>query len=562
MIDRGQRPVWPAVGLGLLMIASALTEGLGLLLLVPMLGVLGAGQSGGGRISQFLTTLGIPLELGPLLLLFVALVLLRAAIGYCKALAAMRFEMTLVDGLRARAWRALLHADWRMLVTMQQSDNASLLITNIDRIGHGVNQAITALATLITLAGIGAAALAISPQISLTALAGGSLVLFAYRGMRRRAAMLGEQLGDAYGQVHGSLSEGLGALRVIKSFGREDRAEADGTLGFKALRQAQLTFLRDMGRGQIALQGGGAAVLAALVWLGITRWHITAAAILPLVALFARALPLLGALQESWQNWSHARPAMTATMDLIDRAEAAREPDEDGTPPPELTREIALDSVTVRFPGRPQAALDRITLTIPARQTTALIGASGAGKSTLADLIGGLIAPDAGGITIDGAALDGPVRRAWRRRVAYVQQEPVLFAGTIRDNLLWAEPGANEDRLHAALRDASAGFVLTLPQGLDTSVGDGGRQLSGGERQRIVLARALLRDPALLILDEATSALDAANEAAIAEALGRLRERLTIIIIGHRGALSVLADQIVTLKDGQIAEISKKLPSS
>ena len=545
----------PAAFLGLLMIASALTEGIGLLLLIPMLGVLGAGDQSGGRIAAVLTSLGIPMQLGPLLAIFVALVLLRGVIRYAHALAALRFQLTLVDGLRTRAWRALLHADWRLLVTMQQSDNASLLISNIDRIGYGVAQAIGGLATLTTLAGIGAAACAISPQVSLAALIGGAGVLLAYRGMRRRASALGAQLDDAYGQVHGRLTEGLGALRVIKSFGREARAEADGTSGFAALRQAQLSYLRDMGLGQIALQGGGALVLALLVWLGTTRWHTSAATILPLVALFARALPLIGALQENWQNWAHSRPAITATMALIDAAEAAREPDLDGTDPPQLQSAISLADISVHFPGRPQPALAGISLTIPARRTTVLVGPSGAGKSTLADMIGGLITPDEGTVHIDQTPLDPAIRRAWRSRVAYVQQEPVLFSGSIRDNLLWADPQASETRLLAVLGDAAAGFVTALPDGLDTRVGDGGRQLSGGERQRIVLARALLRDPQLLILDEATSALDGENEAAIAGALALLHHRMTIVIIGHRGALSQLADQIIMLDGGKIAEI-------
>ena len=126
------------------------------------------------------------------------------------------------------------------------------------------------------------------------------------------------------------------------------------------------------------------------------------------------------------------------------------------------------------------------------------------------------------------------------------------LSGTIRDNLRWAAAEAEDARLEQALRDASAAFVLDLPQGLDTVIGDGGRALSGGERQRLMLARALLRDPALLILDEATSALDAANEAQIAAAVRGLRGRMAVVIIGHRGALLDLADAEIRLESGHI----------
>ena len=548
-LQAGARRTVALVGL---MLLSALTEGIGLLLLVPMLTALGGSPGDGGAIAGALGRLGIPLALGPLLALFVALVLLRAVVNHARALAAQSFEVTLVDGMRARAWRALLHCDWRVLSAMRQSDNASLLISEIDRVGYGVDQALGALAAAITLGAVGLAALAISPLIALGALAGGALVLLAYRRMRRRATQLGEQLGDAYGEVHARMTESLGALRLIKSFGREDQAARDGTGGFAALRRAERAYLRDIGLGQIALQGGGALLLALLVWLAITRWHADATTVLPLVALFARALPLLGALQEAWTNWSHASPALAAAMALIAEAESAREPSAGEADAPALEQAIVLRGVTVRFPGRARPALEAIDLTIPARQVTVLAGPSGAGKSTLADLLGGLIAPDEGQVIVDGAALDGGVRLAWRSRVTYVQQEPVLFGGTIRSNLLWACPGATESRLEQALRDASADFVLALPEGLDTRTGEGGRQLSGGERQRIVLARALLREPDLLILDEAASALDLENEAAIAGAIARLRRQMTIVVIAHGGALGALADSVARLDGGRL----------
>jgi ATP-binding cassette subfamily C protein len=542
--------------LSLLMLASALTEGLGLVLLVPMLGALGeTGLGGGSRLARALTALGVPISLEPLLAMFVALAVARAVIGHARSLAGLRVQIAIVDGLRRRAWSALLHCDWRVLSAMRQSDNASLLVSNIDRVGYGVQQALAAVSTCITLGGIGLAALAISPGIMLGATIGGALVLLAYRGMRRRAAELGEQMSEAYGRVYCQIQEGLGALRVIKSFGREQQAEEQLVEGFGALRRSEAAYIRDVGLGQIALQGGGALLLALLVWFAITQWHAQAITVLPMVALFARALPLLGALQVSWQNWAHARPALAAAQALIAEAEAGREEDFAEALAPSFQKTLVLTQVTVCFFGRLAPALDAVDLVISARGLTAITGPSGAGKSTIADLMGGLIAPDAGTIAIDSVILDGGARRAWRSRVAYVQQEPVLFSGTLRDNLLWASPQVSEARLWQALEDASALFVRDLPQGLDTPLGESGRQLSGGERQRVVLARALLRDPVLLILDEATSALDAGNEEAIVEALQRLKSRLAIVVICHRGALVNIADRVVTMECGRVVSL-------
>ena len=540
-----------AAWLGFLMVLGAITEGIGIVLLVPLLTILGDGTADGGHIAEIMARLGVPMRLDAILSLFVVLVIVRGLITYYRALVAMRFEMALIDRLRTRGWRSLLHCDWRVLLGMRRSNAASLLISQVDQAGLFVNQAILALATLVTLGGIGLAALAISPQLTIGAVIAGAAVLLAFHGMRRRAAHLGEALGQAYGRIYSQLNEGLGALRVIKSLGREDRAATDLADQFVDLRRAQLDYQRNLGRGQLALQGGGAVVLALLVWAALERWHANVTVVLPMVALFARALPLLGLLQQAGLTCAHARPAVTAALNLIATAEAAREPDADPAAAPMLTRAIQLDAVTVAF-GDGSPALAGVTATIPALSVVALTGPSGAGKSTLADLLGGLLSPDAGRVLIDDTELTGAARRAWRGKVAYVQQDPVLISGTIRDNLRWAAADADDAALEQALRDASAGFALDLPQGLDTVIGDGGRALSGGERQRLMLARALLRSPALLILDEATSALDAANEAQIAAAIRGLRGRMTVVIIGHRGVLLDLADSEIRLENGRL----------
>lgn len=314
------------------------------------------------------------------------------------------------------------------------------------------------------------------------------------------------------------------------------------------MRRAQLAFSHDRSLGHGALQLGGAAALALLVWVAARHWGLGATTILPMVALFARALPLLGTLQEAWLNWRFSRPALDATLALIDRAEAAREPDAASGYSPRLETAITLRSIAVNFAGNP--ILTDISLQIPALGICVLTGPSGAGKSTLADLLGGLISPDSGTIALDDVRLTPKDLRAWRRRVAYVQQDPVLLRASVRENLAWGAPAADEAAMRRALADAAALFVDALPQGLDTQIGDGGRMLSGGERQRLVLARALLREPALLILDEASSALDSASEAEIAAAVTRLGQRMAVLVIGHRGALLGLAQRRFELDSG------------
>ena len=192
---------------------------------------------------------------------------------------------------------------------------------------HNRRLQLAALAAAATLAGLGAAAWVLSPLIALSAAAAGVVVRLLYRGLRRQATRLGEALDIATRHVHGDVSEKLAALRVIKSLGRENETEQRNVEEFQALRRTQRVWQHSVGLGQGALEGGGALVLAALVWIALTHWHTPAITILPMVALFARALPLLGALQLHWQNWARSRSARPSgwrgggpALDPIDRA--------------------------------------------------------------------------------------------------------------------------------------------------------------------------------------------------------------------------------------------------
>ncbi|HEX6259809.1 MAG TPA: ATP-binding cassette domain-containing protein, partial [Woeseiaceae bacterium] len=222
-----------------------------------------------------------------------------------------------------------------------------------------------------------------------------------------------------------------------------------------------------------------------------------------------------------------------------------------------LESEIRLRNVRFRYDKDvEQNVLAGLDFVIPAQRTTALVGPSGAGKSTLADLLMGLLEPDAGAVEVDAVPLTRKSLRSWRGRVAYVPQETFLFHDTVRANLLWARPEATDDELWRALDAAAAGeFVRAMPRGLDTVVGERGIRVSGGERQRLALARALLRAPSLLILDEATSALDSESERRVQGSIEALHGRLTMIVIAHRLSTIRSADQIVVLDGGRVVEI-------
>ncbi|WP_327692221.1 MULTISPECIES: ABC transporter ATP-binding protein [unclassified Streptomyces] len=203
--------------------------------------------------------------------------------------------------------------------------------------------------------------------------------------------------------------------------------------------------------------------------------------------------------------------------------------------------------------GRP--AVRDFTLSVPPGETIALVGASGAGKSTVLNLVIGFIRPTSGRLLLDGADMNTLDLRTYRRFVSVVPQESVLFDGTIRENVVYGMDEADEETVRAALRDANAmEFVERLPQGLDTVVGERGARLSGGQRQRLAIARALIRDPKVLILDEATSALDTRSEALVQQALARLLNGRTTFVVAHRLSTVRGADRIVVMGEGRIVE--------
>ncbi|ARQ67702.1 ABC transporter ATP-binding protein [Streptomyces marincola] len=217
---------------------------------------------------------------------------------------------------------------------------------------------------------------------------------------------------------------------------------------------------------------------------------------------------------------------------------------------------LVFEDVTFRYDGEGAAAITDFDLTVPPGETVALVGASGAGKSTVLNLLIGFIRPVSGRILLDGTDMAELDLRSYRRFLSVVPQESVLFEGSIRENVGYGMREIDERAVRDALRDANAlEFVERLPDGLDTVVGERGARLSGGQRQRIAIARALIRDPRILVLDEATSALDTRSEALVQQAMDRLMRGRTVFVVAHRLSTVRGADRIVVMEHGRISEV-------
>jgi ATP-binding cassette subfamily B protein len=217
--------------------------------------------------------------------------------------------------------------------------------------------------------------------------------------------------------------------------------------------------------------------------------------------------------------------------------------------------EIAFEDVSFAYPGRDAPALKHLTFAIRPGERVALVGPSGAGKSTVLQLALRFYDPEGGRVLVDGVAGPEADPEAWRERFALVPQEPTVFGVSVRDNIAYGRPDAGRDEVEAAARLAAAdSFIRGLPEGYDTVVGERGVTLSGGQRQRLAIARAILKDAPILLLDEATSALDSESERAVQDALDRLMQGRTTLVVAHRLATILSADRILVMEEGRIVE--------
>ena len=265
------------------------------------------------------------------------------------------------------------------------------------------------------------------------------------------------------------------------------------------------------------------------------------------------------ALAKLWAtegNGSLFERAMASTRRILDLLEVPITVKDDSTTP--LTQpvrgEVTIDNVSFHY-ATSLVGVDGIHLHVPAGNTLALVGATGSGKSTLIKLLLRFYDPESGRVLIDGQPITGVSMNSLRQSIGLVSQDVYLFEGSIRDNIAYGKPDADEAAIMDAAKTAEAwSFIKTLPQGLDTPVGERGVRLSGGQRQRLSLARALLKDPPILVLDEATSAVDNETEAAIQRSLKRIAHGRTVIMIAHRLSTIVHADEIVVIEKGQVAE--------
>lgn len=373
----------------------------------------------------------------------------------------------------------------------------------------------------------------------------------------RRVRRLSRHSQDRVAELGRYAGEALTGIRTVQAFGHEDTDRRD--YGTRVEEAFSTAIQRTRQRAWLT----GIAMLVVFSAVGVMLWQgghqvlagrMSAGELSAFVFYAVLAAAAVASLAEVAGDVQRAAGAAERLLELLDTRPRIQPPVSPQPLPAVVKGAIAFEGVNFAYPSRPDSpALQDIDVTIEAGERVALVGPSGAGKSTLLQLLLRFFDPDAGRLTLDGIDLRELDPHALRRVMGMVAQEPVLFSGSVADNIRYGQPTATQHRLRDAARDANAlDFIDALPAGYDTPLGPGGIQLSGGQRQRLAIARALLRDPRVLLLDEATSALDAESERIVQEALDRLMQGRTSLVIAHRLATVVAADRLLVFDRGRL----------
>jgi subfamily B ATP-binding cassette protein MsbA len=583
-------------------VASVL-DGITLLLLIPLLrhlfgtsGGLGAAPSGmeqwvdralapllGGRSSVAIT-------IGLVVLLWACL-LGKNLLAYLAAQLSVRAQEGLVRDLRAALFEHLLRLDLGWLERTRGGQVIGRIMHDADQTKIAISASLASFVQNLVLILTTLAVLAqLSGPLTLVTLAAAPALLIGIRLLLRRLRHHARARAEEAGEMTATVAERLSSVKLIRSYGGEEReaarfrGQADRYRRHVARTQAFATLTSPVSE----LFGG--LLLVALIAVGATPGFLgrglSPEGLLIFIVAALRVMAPLKAITQFPGQFAQALASAERVFDILDHPAAEAEPE--SLPAVRFEREIAFDGVwfsySSQFPvpssqsgqGRatatratgghatselgtgnwePDWVLRDITFALKRGTTVAVVGRSGSGKTTLAELLPRLREPSQGSVRFDGVPAALCSRQSVRALLGFVGQETVLFNDTVFANIAYGRPGASPTEVEAAARAANAhGFIARLPQGYATVLGERGARISGGQRQRIAIARAVLRDPPILILDEATSALDGESERLVQEALVRLMRDRTVLVIAHRLATIRHADMILLLDEGRIVE--------
>lgn len=549
------------------MMLVGLLDGVGILLIAPLLSVIGIvniplSSVPGLHYLAALQELPRARALFIILALYIMLVAVQGLVGRYLSLQEIKIHTGYVNQIRLEIYRSLLQANWGFFIRRRKTDLINSLTGELARVTNGAYlflQLMTSAAFTAIQIGL---AFFISAKMTLFVLGCGIAVALLSRRYIKQSRVIGSATTELAQSYLAGISDHFNGMKDIKSNLLESSRYRWLLDWSDKIAHERFENSRVRSNSQLFYKIFSAIMIAVFVFASVLLFQSQGGYLLLILVIFSRLWPRFTTIQASMEQIASSLPAFKVLMQLQQDCIAAKElmnGDELGgehVAPLKIEQQLECRQVYFRYDKQqPDYTLEAINLRIPANGMTAIVGQSGAGKSTLIDLMMGLMKPELGHILIDGKIVSEDELFSLRKAISYVPQEPFLFHGTIKDNLLMIDPAASEEHMWEAMEFSSAAeFVRKLPLGLNTVIGDRGIRLSGGERQRLVLARAILRKPYILILDEATSALDSLNETKIQEAIERLKGFMTVIVIAHRLSTIRNADQVIVLENGKVVQ--------
>jgi ABC-type multidrug transport system fused ATPase/permease subunit len=491
-----------------------------------------------------------------------ALTIFGAATTFLQGYLGQTVVNRTVTSIRQRAFHAALRSPLRSLISSGPTDTISRIVNDTSVLTNGLSILLSKAVLQVAkgVAGL-AVALAYNWRVTLVALAITPLLYQVIRKLGKKIKRASQATLQSQSGLYSAAAESLQAHRVVKVHAAE-RYESGR---FHRMNREMLRELNKL-RTAKAIASPLTEMLTVLMLCGmvlvlgrfIINKEISPAGFVLSIASLAVAGASLKPLTGIINDIQSSAPAADRLMQLLELEPEPGHP-RPGEKLPRLQRhcrEIAFENITLSYPGALAPALQGVTLTVPHGKRVAIVGGNGSGKTTLLSLVPRLFDPDKGRVLIDGTDIRTVSVRSLREQIGVVTQEVTLFRGTIRSNILYGAEGAvSDERMIAAAKLARAhDFISALASGYDTAVTEQGLNLSGGQRQRLSIARALLRDPSILIMDEATSMIDAENEMHLAQAIGEFGAGRTCLIVAHRQATILSCDHIFVMDSGRLAD--------
>lgn len=555
---------WLVIALAVGTVGGAVTEGLGIAVLVPLLDAINHNANAFAsvplvdRIAGFFAGWSAAAEIKLVAVMLAILALLRSVFAYLMTMLAQLFSLTIDQKLKTTMVRLVHRMDFERVQSAGPTNLLSYAMTVSSQAAFFCAQAATALGSVVMLALYVGICLTLSWQLTL--LAGAALFLavqFVRLPLTRRMVEVGQRRIATLVEMNRIIFGGLSGAKLLRLVAGAERhtAKVEESVALFMSNERRSNHLQSL---IDPLFQSIIAVIIAVMLFASTYLFAGIANRIPLILLFLfvlnRVISPVQTLNRLRLGLASTLPATQTIFEFIQKAQRHEEPD-GWRSYSGLRGKVSIEDVSFRYSLSDGVAVDKVSFDVPMRRLVALVGASGAGKTTLVGLITRLYRPQAGRITVDGIDIAELKLADWRRRVAVVTQDTFLFDDTVAANLRLARPEATDAEIESAARRAEAhDFIMELPEGYATVVGERGTRLSGGQQQRLAIARALLAKPDLLILDEATSNLDADTEHLVSKVLDALASQCSILVIAHRLATVQRADEIIVLDHGRVIE--------